>query len=316
MDSGETFIEYESWIADDGAWCKRTVEGMPGEAVADTQLTQCGSPDGAFEVYLPSENEILRLRPGARARTSRSAQTRPRGGSKGRATQGARASGRSDRRRVVVKGKGKYHKVRTVGAEAPSLEIPSASWFNEDIVEAFRRDAVREAGTMTLDGREYTKLVTEDGLNAVIVDPDTGSLSRGSRAPRPSASRRRSSERGRPCPTTRRPAATSRSPSCIRTRPSATSRRLSSRRRSSRGIRAADAATGGAGRGSLRQTCRLVAGRDAAGSDEASFHVDVVEHGQTEMSGPVSWPSSNTMEIDSTSFPGCRRVRRRSRKRR
>ena len=75
---------------------------------------------------------------------------------------------------VVVKSKGKYHKVRTVGAEAPSLEIPSASWFNEDIVEAFRRDAVREAGTMTLDGREYTKLVTEDGLNAVLVDPDTG----------------------------------------------------------------------------------------------------------------------------------------------
>jgi hypothetical protein len=64
--------------------------------------------------------------------------------------------------------------VRTVGAEAPSLEIPTANWFNEDVVEAFRRDAVREAGTMTLDGREYTKLVTEDGLNAVLVDPDTG----------------------------------------------------------------------------------------------------------------------------------------------
>jgi hypothetical protein len=26
---------------------------------------------------------------------------------------------------------------------------------------------------MMLDGREYTKLVTEDGLNAVLVDPDT-----------------------------------------------------------------------------------------------------------------------------------------------
>src|SRR5512134_1568121 len=64
-DSGETFIEYETWIADDGAWCRRTVEGLPGQAVADTQLTKCGSPDGVFEVYLPSENEILRLRPGA-----------------------------------------------------------------------------------------------------------------------------------------------------------------------------------------------------------------------------------------------------------
>jgi hypothetical protein len=27
---------------------------------------------------------------------------------------------------------------------------------------------------MMHDGREYTKLVTEDGLNAVLVDPDTG----------------------------------------------------------------------------------------------------------------------------------------------
>jgi hypothetical protein len=175
MDSGETFIEYETWIADDGAWCRRTVEGVPGEAVADTQLTKCGSPDGVFEVYLPSENEILRLRPGVQ--------------SEDKPERGDAASGRVEgpsyykvRVRpdgttvgeVVVKGKGKYHKVRTVGAEAPSLEIPSANWFNEDVVEAFRRDAVREVGTMTLDGREYTKLVTGDGLNAVLVDPDTG----------------------------------------------------------------------------------------------------------------------------------------------
>ena len=173
-DSGETFIEYETWIADDGAWCKRTVEGLPGEA-ADTQLTQCGSPGGVFEVYLPSENEILRLRPGAE-----SADEPERGDAASEQVEGPRyyrVRVRPDGTavgEVVVKRNGEYQKVRTVGAEAPSLEIPSASWFNEDIVEAFRRDAVREAGTMTLDGREYTKLVTEDGLNAVLVDPDTG----------------------------------------------------------------------------------------------------------------------------------------------
>ena len=27
---------------------------------------------------------------------------------------------------------------------------------------------------MVLDGREYTKLVTDDGFNAVLVDPETG----------------------------------------------------------------------------------------------------------------------------------------------
>ena len=52
MDSGETFIEYETWIADDGAWCRRTVEGLPGEAVADTQLTECGSPGGVVNIVI------------------------------------------------------------------------------------------------------------------------------------------------------------------------------------------------------------------------------------------------------------------------
>ena len=175
-DSGETFIEYETWIADDGAWCRRTVEGLPGEAVAPTQLTSCGSPDGDYEVYLPSENEILRLRPGTQTEgDSKRADSGASGQAEGPRYFRVRVT--SDGKKVgeiVVKRNGKYYKLREVGAEAPSLEIPSASWFNEDVVEAFRRDAVREAGTMTLDGREYAKLVTEDGLNAVLVDPDTG----------------------------------------------------------------------------------------------------------------------------------------------
>jgi hypothetical protein len=162
-DSGETFIEYETWIADDGAWCRRTVEGLPGEAVAPTQLTSCGSPDGDYEVYLPSENAILRLRP------DRQSEDEPK---RGDAAPG-QAEGPSYAK-VRVRPDGTYQRVGTFRAGAPSLEIPSASWFNEDVVEAFRRDAVREAGTMMLEGREYTKLVTEDGLSAVLVDPDTG----------------------------------------------------------------------------------------------------------------------------------------------
>jgi hypothetical protein len=174
-DSGETFIEYETWIADDGAWCRRTVEGIPGRAVADTRLTICGSPNGAYEVYLPSENEILRLRPGAQ-----SGDEPEREGEASRQVEGPKyfrvrvLPDGTTVGEVVVKRDGKYRKVRVVGAEVPSLEIPSASWFTEDVVEAFRRDAVREAGTMTLDGREYTRLETEDGLNVVLVDPETG----------------------------------------------------------------------------------------------------------------------------------------------
>jgi hypothetical protein len=170
-DSGKTFIEYETWIAADGAWCRRTVEGVPGQTVADTRLTKCGSPDGVFEVYLPSENEILRLRPGAQTEDDSGASGQVEG------PRYFRVRETSDGRKVAeiaVKRNGRYHKLRGVGADAPSPEIPTADWFSEDVVEAFRRDAVREDGTMVLDGREYTKLVTEDGLNAVLVDPDTG----------------------------------------------------------------------------------------------------------------------------------------------
>ena len=175
-DSGETFMEYETWIADDGAWCRRTFEGVLGDAdVPDTRLTTCGSPDGGYEVYLPSENEILRLRQGAQ-----SSNAPEREGAASAQVEGPKyikVHVRPDGTvvgEVVVKRDGKYQKVRTVGAGAPTLEIPTASWFNEDVVEAFRRDAVREAGTMTFEGREYTKLVTEDGLNAVLVDPESG----------------------------------------------------------------------------------------------------------------------------------------------
>jgi hypothetical protein len=76
---------------------------------------------------------------------------------------------------IVIKRDGKYYKILEVGtAGGSSADLPSADWLREDVVQAFRQDAVREDGTMVLGGREYTKLVTEDGLNAVLVDPETG----------------------------------------------------------------------------------------------------------------------------------------------
>ena len=176
LDSGETFIEYETWMAGDGASCRRTVEGLPGQAVPDTRLTLCRLSDDVVEVYLPGENQILRAQVGTQTENDSA-----------REDSGASAAGEGPRYfrvrelpdgskdvDIVVKRNGKYYKVLEVGADGSSVDLPSADWLREDVVEAFRRDAVREDGTMVLDGREYTKLVTDDGLNAVLVDPETG----------------------------------------------------------------------------------------------------------------------------------------------
>jgi hypothetical protein len=176
LDSGKTFIEYETWIAGNGASCRRTVEGLPDQAVPDTQLTLCRLSDDAVEVYLPGENQILRAKVGTQTEDDSAGED-----------SGASAAGEGPRyfrvrelpdgskvAEIVVKRNGKYYKVLEVGAGGSSVDLPSADWLREDVIEAFRRDAVREDGTTVLDGREYTKLVTEDGLNAVLVDPETG----------------------------------------------------------------------------------------------------------------------------------------------
>jgi hypothetical protein len=168
---GDPFIEYETWIAADGAWCRRTVEGIPGQRVPDTRLTQCRSATGVLELYLPATNEILRTRPGA--------------------ATGARSERRDDAvrrprklRAIRVTPAGKLRLIGKPGAEeadgappagrAPSGPGRTPGWLTEDVIDQFRRDAVHEAGTMRLDGREYAKLVTDDRLNTILVDPETG----------------------------------------------------------------------------------------------------------------------------------------------
>jgi hypothetical protein len=175
-DSGEPFIEHETWIAGDGVSCRRTVEGLPG-AVPDTRLTTCLPSDDVIEVYLPSENQILRAQVG----TQTEGDSAPEDSGASAAGEGPRyfrvrelpdGSKEAD---IVVKRNGKYYKVLEVGADGSSADLPTrADWLGEDIIDAFRRHAVREDGTMVLDGREYTKLVTEDGLDAILVDPETG----------------------------------------------------------------------------------------------------------------------------------------------
>jgi hypothetical protein len=176
MDSGETFIEYESWIAGDGASCRRTVEGTPGQA-PNTRLTLCRLSDDVVELYLPRENQILRARVGAEVQEDSARQDSrvPAAGDGPLYYRVRELPDGSKHADIVIKRDGKYYKILEVGtADGSSADLPSADWLREDVVQAFRQDAVREDGTMVLDGREYTKLVTEDGLNVVLVDPETG----------------------------------------------------------------------------------------------------------------------------------------------
>jgi hypothetical protein len=179
--SGDAFMEYETWIASDGAWCRRTVEGIPGQA-PDTRLTRCGSADGVDEVYLPATNEILRSGPGIvatdrskvadLARPDYSVVTTAKG--KKLFLIGKAKAGAKDK--AVVKPKPEK---RAAPADAQPKRRASdpgriPGWLNQDVFEDFQRDAVHEAGTMRLDGREYAKLVTADRQNTLLVDPDSG----------------------------------------------------------------------------------------------------------------------------------------------
>jgi hypothetical protein len=194
--SGTPFIEYETWIAADGAWCRRTLEGLPAQAggdaavvVADTRLTECRSADGLIELYLPDTNEILQTRQGAEAAAESKPVPVP--VEPGAPTIVVRLT--ADGTLVVERG-GKVMTtdeidalpektliaIKRAASQAGSDRVPQVDpgpapdWLTEDVIEAFRRDAVHEAGTMVFEGREYTKLVTDGGRDAVLVDPETG----------------------------------------------------------------------------------------------------------------------------------------------
>ena len=193
----------------------------------------------------------------AGARTSGSAQTRPRGRSKGRATSRC-ACARTERPSARSSSRARGSTTRCARSEpSPVARDP----FGELVQRGHRRGVppgrVREAGTMTLDGREYTKLVTEDGLNAVLVDPDTGEPV--AWIPSPEAF-------GVPTTVVRAretlpdDAETRRNLSLTELHPDAAVRDVSAaelRKRSWRSIRAADACRRRAGRaGSSRKRCR------------------------------------------------------------
>ena len=190
-DSGHAFIVYETWIAADGSWCRRTVEGIPGDAVAATRLTECRSSDGLIELYLPSTNEILRTRPEVETRSSSEAVEVGSYGitvrflddgtlaieRDGNLLTSDEVNALPEEMHIAIK------QAASEAGVAAAAELvdpgPAPDWLTEDIIEAFRKDAVHEAGTVVFEGREYTKLVTEDagrvpGSNAVLVDPETG----------------------------------------------------------------------------------------------------------------------------------------------
>ncbi len=191
-DSQRPFIVYETWVAPNGSWCRTTVEGTPADSVAPTRLTQCRTSEGLIELYLPSKNEILRARPSPPADTEPEAAVPGTSDTKvyyliddgtiviergGHPMTPDELDALSDDDLVAIK------QAASKVAAAAAAELPdpgpAPDWLTEDIVAAFRRDAVRDAGTLVFEGHEYTLLLTEDpegvtGSNAVLVDPSTG----------------------------------------------------------------------------------------------------------------------------------------------
>ena len=191
-DSQRPFIVYETWVAPNGSWCRTTVEGTPADSVAPTRLTQCRTSEGLIELYLPSKNEILRARPSPPADTEPEAAVPGTSDTKvyyliddgtiviergGHPMTPDELDALSDDDLVAIK------QAASKVAAAAAAELPdpgpAPDWLTEDIVAAFRRDAVRDAGTLVFERHEYTLLLTEDpagvtGSNAVLVDPSTG----------------------------------------------------------------------------------------------------------------------------------------------
>jgi hypothetical protein len=190
--SGRPFIEYETWIAADGSWCRRTVEGVPAKTaspavtVADTRLTECRSADGLIELYLPSTGEILRTRQSAGASAASPPVDVGSTGLTWRVLEdgtflierdGVALTPSEERalpQKVLVAVKRSVNEAAGATQAARIDPGPAPDWLTEDVIEAFRTNAVREAGTTAYQGKEYVKLVTEDGRDAVLVDPETG----------------------------------------------------------------------------------------------------------------------------------------------
>ena len=142
-DSGETFIEHETWIAGDGESCRRTVEGLAGRA-PDTRLTICLPSDDVIELYLPGENQILRARVDTETANG-SAREDPGPAAAGEGPRYFRVRllpDGSTKADLVVKRNGKFYKVLDVGTDGSTEDLPSREdWLREDIIDAFRRDA-------------------------------------------------------------------------------------------------------------------------------------------------------------------------------
>jgi hypothetical protein len=66
--TGTVFMSYDTWVAPDGTWCRRTREGAPGGTASSvgvpTAFTQCRLPNQTVELYIPADNAIYRVHAG------------------------------------------------------------------------------------------------------------------------------------------------------------------------------------------------------------------------------------------------------------
>jgi hypothetical protein len=206
--TGTVFMSYDTWVAPDGTWCRRTREGAPGGTASSvgvpTAFTQCRLPNQTVELYIPADNAIYRVHAGAAGTGGAPATqlgTTP-SGLLVRLVNPGLASERLDVFRpdrpakVVVDGNIVRGAHRLTDAEVDALShadlvaikqivantVPTAAsvdpgpapnWISEELTAALGQQGLREDGTQDYDGRTYVRMVTAGMPDVLLVDPST-----------------------------------------------------------------------------------------------------------------------------------------------
>lgn len=208
--TGTVFMSYDTWVAPDGTWCRRTREGLPGGVPASggiaTAFTQCRLPDRTVELYIPAENAIYRVHAGSSARGPGGASvvqvgTTPSGLLVRMINPGLKDERlevyRPDRSaKVAVDGNTVRGAHRLSDAEVNALSHadlvaikqivgnmvpavaavdpgPAPNWISDELTAVLKQHGLREDGTRQYDGRTYVRMVTDGMPDVLLVDPST-----------------------------------------------------------------------------------------------------------------------------------------------
>ena len=204
--TGRVFTSYDTWVAPDGTWCRRTREGAPRHGGVATAFTQCRLPDRTVELYVPADNTIYRVHvgvraPGAAGASATQVGTTPSGllvrvvnpGLRDEQLEVYRPDGLG---KAVVDGDAVRGAHRLSDAEVDALAhtdlvaikqivanaVPTAasvdpgsapSWISDELTAALKQGGLHEDGTQDYDGRTYVRMVTDGMPDVLLVDPST-----------------------------------------------------------------------------------------------------------------------------------------------